>query len=259
MLWCCRLFAVGYACRQLSGLPNKPPAAMQAQQTLQRTLLDAARKHQLVELVVAARGGAQNLHDVRQKQGNRGAEEPCINKQQQVSFDAASAALQLTSAFAKGQPELLAAVSGPRDFLIPPGQQRLQPNGDTAAANLTAVCHYLCHCPQPAITSKHQQHQHGHGCPASQRPLRLQQQQEQAPQQQRETVDMDAAVMQLPGRNSRPSDVAALALSSPCPIDALLDPEVWWSWQQALLKLETCDTCGADTQQVGVCDCCLYC
>jgi hypothetical protein len=70
-----------------------------------------------------------------------------------------------------------------------------------------------------------------------------------AKQQQQQGEAAAAAAGQL-------SDIAQMALQPPLPLDAFVDPQMWWQRQQELLRLDrTCDHCGivATLDQVGGC------
>jgi hypothetical protein len=50
------------------------------------------------------------------------------------------------------------------------------------------------------------------------------------------------------------SDVAAAALQPPLPLDAFVDPQIWWDRQQELYSLDkTCDQCGKEAAVSQVC------
>ena len=73
------------------------------------------------------------------------------SSQEEQLNDTLTAAVGLTDAVAAGYSELLAAVSGPRDLLIPPAQQKLQPSAaQRSVGNFQALCHYFAHCPAPS-------------------------------------------------------------------------------------------------------------
>ncbi|KAF6256665.1 hypothetical protein COO60DRAFT_1640546 [Scenedesmus sp. NREL 46B-D3] len=59
------------------------------------------------------------------------------------------------------------------------------------------------------------------------------------------------------------SDTAAAALQPPLPLDAFVEPRLWWQRQQELYGLDaTCDGCGQAASTVAVCSSCLsavYC
>lgn len=49
------------------------------------------------------------------------------------------------------------------------------------------------------------------------------------------------------------TDVHQLALLSPAPVEALVDPAVWWEWQKRILQLDSsCDVCGTSKQSSEV-------
>lgn len=233
LLTCHRLFAVGYATRQLSGLPAHASPAALREHLLQQNAAATALHSQM--LLVAA-------HSARLK-------EALVRPDADLAAEMAAgtglwgdvaAAVSMTDTLVTGLPQLLAAASGPRDLLIPPGQQRLRPSAGTGVqstqtSGCLATIHYLKHCPdstQPAT------------CPLQQQ----QRLQEDALQQVLSSPNA-ARYCLLPEAAARRSDVSDLTLQSPVPLEALADPEVWWRWQQALLQLHACDVCGAETTE----------
>lgn len=261
----CRLFAVGYATRQLSGLPGRKPDWELELQSLLHASAQHALDNQTDCLLAAVPGLREQQQHLQQGSAGDAGGSSDMEALFQQSLDAA---LLMTDALACRQHQLLAAVSGPRDLLIPPAQQKLPPDCRPTRQLEAALLHYIHHRPPSTLpspaTQPHETPQTGLRAPQQQQ---LKQQQAPAqeackpPQMQQPPRDdaqrdqgSDLLLRLLTAEPTGRSDVSALVLSSPCPVEALLDPEVWWSWQQALLKLDTCDTCGADTLQVGVCD-----
>lgn len=262
----CRLFAVSYATRQLTGLQQQPSAHAAVLERLQQQAVYQARDQQLALLCGKAPSIKQALQ--RAQQSDALAQQRGEQRQElwEHTCQALESALSLTDALATGQPELLAAVSGPRDLLIPPAQQKLQPTAVANAAVFQAKCLYLGHCPDSSgldnfqafhqVQRKQQQHagacllglqqQKDHQGPASRA---MQQRELQRQQQQAEACEMAAngPALMPPAQQS---DVSQLMLQSPCPAEALGDPLVWWRWQQALLGLDDCDICGGRSNQV---------
>lgn len=181
--------------------------------------------------------------------------------------DAVHAAVSLNDAFATGQPEVLAAVSGQRDLLIPPAQQKVQPTAATDVAGFQAACQYLGTVPAPGHTQQYQdrvqdkRREQQQQC--AQAGLRSTQQ-TQASQQAAAEAELElvwdmqtqsASTASAWGPGLLPpapqSDVGRLMLQSPCPAEALGEPLVWWRWQQALLELDCCDVCGSTSDNVS--------
>lgn len=202
------------------------------------------------------------------------------SSQEEQLNDTLTAAVGLTDALAAGYSELLAAASGPRDLLIPPAQQKLQPSAaQRSVGNFQALCHYFAHCPAPSEVDwaeeierlkrqqgmragTHQlalQQQQQHGGKEKEDPLAaVCTQEQQLWEAQAEACDM-AAEGPMVAQSLQQSDVEALALQAPSL--ALADPQVYWRWQQTLLGLHECDVCGEYAAgQVGgwLCGACLH-
>jgi hypothetical protein len=186
------------------------------------------------------------------------------SSQEEQLNDILTAAVGLTDALAAGHSELLAAVSGPRDLLIPPAQQKLQPVAQRSVGGFQALCHYFAHsppCSEVERTQEVERSERQQRMRAGARQLAMPQQHQQQ-QGRREEEDpitgvyreeqlshlaqLEACDMAAEGpmvcQSLQQSDVEALALQAPSL--ALADPQVYWRWKQTLLGLHECDVCG---------------
>jgi hypothetical protein len=254
---------VSLATRQLSGLQQQPSQHAAILQRLQQQAVRQAQDQQIDLL----RREAPSIEHALQL-----AQQPSEQRQEHwdnVAVYALEAALSLTDALATGQPELLAAVSGPRDLLIPPAQQKLQPTARTNVAGFQAMCLYLGYCPPSGGVDDCQAREEAQQKELQQARadlLRLQRQpdrqgpesqamQQQELQLQRQQQQAEACQVAAGGPALMPpawqSDVGQLMLQSPCPAEALGDPVVWWRWQQAVMGLDDCDICGGHSNDVS--------
>jgi hypothetical protein len=264
--------------RQLTGLPQPLPAHAETHLDLQQQAVQAVSDNQL-DVLCTDRKLGEALQQARRADAAAQVHPSSSTSSTHCTFDAMGAAVSLTDAFATGQPELLAAVSGPRDLLLPPAQQKVQPTAATDVAAFQAACHYLGTVPGPDCMDLYQD--------SERRKQREQQQQrtqsglrsaQQAQASQQAAAAAEAELerhwdMQQQSASTASafglgllapapqSDVSRLMLQSPCPVEALSDPLVWWRWQQALLELQCCDVCGSMSKDVSAawspcCRCC---
>lgn len=243
--------------------------AEQMLNALQKAALVQTNKHQVHTIIQYTPSIASTCQDMEQHAGssssndNNNSNSSATYNHTELHERIIHEAVAFSDACADGKHQLLAAVSGPRDLLVPPAQQKIQPYCRRTRQQEVAVLHYLHHQPisalktparQPLqssltglIATKQQMWQQSARHEAC-KPSHVQQQPRDDAQRDQSS---DVRPQPLTAEHTRSSDVAALALAAPCPVEALLGHDVWWNWQQALLGLDTCDTCGADTHQVG--------
>lgn len=271
-----RLYAVGFATRQLTGtskLPKDGPGALSlgnscAHRAARQLLHDTAAS--MVATAILTGGTLQDP-------------EPGTNSKLATLLpDVISKLYVVPGVLAEGEPLLQLAVTGPTDPLVPLQQQRellLVPciHGNTGGrrCNEKATDRMLYEkiwarnfmrlgCPEQwqqyqrelGAQLQHQQQQQDSSdadkiqdSSEQQEGARTQQQQASEGEQQRQREwerererrwRHRASVVRLS------DDVSQLMLVDPVPAECLLGPEVWWAWHEELTGLNSCDICGKE-------------
>lgn len=240
-----RLYAVGFATRQLTGNDASPSSLgglAAARAGCHDAALGALLHCSMRQLsLVIGRDSAEAAQQGRKGSAQSAERQAAILKQQ----------LLLPGIAPKGMALLGAAAAGPTDPLVPLSQQgdagqvlsskqrAKRRRGDVTARWDEAPYTYM-RLGDPVAWRQHQHALHSLAIQCS------------------GTADGGSAQQQqqveVMLQDDEASDMAALMLQAPVPAECLQGPEVWWAWHQAMLELHKCDVCesgaGKD-KQVG--------
>jgi hypothetical protein len=287
----CRLYAVGFATRQLTGTS--------------KLLKDSPGQLNLGNSF-AHRAAQQLLHDTAASMVTTPIltgilQDPTAGTNLNLATvlpDVVSQLFVVPGVLPEGEPLLQMAVTGPSDPLVPLQQQRelrhvrcVPPSVGGCRCNVKAFARMLNEkayarsfvrlgCPQ--LWQQYQremwsqlqpQQQQDSSDSDSQESSEQQQQDPQSQQQQQQQgsegerqqqwQQMWERERQRERRRRRrgasvlklSDDTSKLMLLDPVPAECLLDPEVWWAWHEELTGLDSCDICGKELDpQVGILD-----